>query len=57
MALRDRFRINGNHMELTGNVPSNIGRVPETSERFQTLSKRFGERIMPRELLINGFSI
>jgi hypothetical protein len=32
--LRDRFRINGNHMELTKNVSSNIGRVLETSERF-----------------------
>jgi hypothetical protein len=41
MILRDQFRINGNHMELIENVLSNIGRVPETSERFQTLSERF----------------
>jgi hypothetical protein len=39
--LRDRFRINGNHKELTRNVSSNIRRVPETSERFQTLSEMF----------------
>jgi hypothetical protein len=39
--LRDRFEINGNHKELTGNVSSNIGSVAETSERFQTLSEMF----------------
>jgi hypothetical protein len=41
MTLRDRFGINKNHMELTGKVSSNIGRVLETSERFWTLSERF----------------
>jgi hypothetical protein len=39
--LRDRFGINGNHKELSRNVLSNIGRVPETSERFWTLSEMF----------------
>jgi hypothetical protein len=28
-------------IELTGNVPSNIERVPETLERFWTLLERF----------------
>jgi hypothetical protein len=39
--LRDRFGINGNHMELTENVLSNVGRVSETSERFWTLLEKF----------------
>jgi hypothetical protein len=52
MMLRDRFKINGNHMELTRNVPSNIGRVPETSERFQTLSERFWSKNYAK-ILIN----
>jgi hypothetical protein len=34
MTLRDRFEINGNNMELIGNILSNIRRVSETSERF-----------------------
>jgi hypothetical protein len=41
MTLRDRFRIYGNHKELTENVLSNIGSVPETPERFWTLSEIF----------------
>jgi hypothetical protein len=39
--LRDQIGIVRNHRELTGNVPSNIGRVPETPEMFWTLSERF----------------
>jgi hypothetical protein len=41
MMLRDRFRIIGNQKELTGNVPSNIRRVPETLEMFRALSETF----------------
>jgi hypothetical protein len=41
MMLRDQFRINGDHKELSGNVLSNIENVPETPERFWTLSKMF----------------
>jgi hypothetical protein len=41
MTLRDRFGIIENQKELTGNVPSDIGRVSETSEIFWTLSKTF----------------
>jgi hypothetical protein len=56
MTLRDRFGIIRNQKELTGNFPSNIGRVLETLEMFWTFRKCSGERIMPRGLLINGFS-
>jgi hypothetical protein len=41
MMLRDLLVINGDQNELTKNVSSNIGRVPETSKTFQTLSERF----------------
>jgi hypothetical protein len=39
--LRDRFEIIGSHRELTGKVLGNIGKVPETSDLFQTLSEMF----------------
>jgi hypothetical protein len=34
MMLRGRFGIIGSHRELTRKVLGNIGKVPETSERF-----------------------
>jgi hypothetical protein len=41
MTLRGRFVITGIDREVFGKVRSNIGKVPETSERFWTLSKLY----------------
>jgi hypothetical protein len=41
MTLRGRFGIIRNQKELTGNVLSDIERVPETSEMIWTLSETF----------------
>jgi hypothetical protein len=41
MTLRGRFGIIGSHREVLGKVSGNIGKVPETPERFWTLSKLY----------------
>jgi hypothetical protein len=41
MKLRGRFGIIRSHREVTGKVPGNIGKVPETPKRFRTLSKLY----------------
>jgi hypothetical protein len=41
MMLMGRFGIIRIHRELTGKVLGNIGKVPETLERFRTLSKLY----------------
>jgi hypothetical protein len=35
MMLRCRFGIIGSHREVSGKVPGNIGKVPETPEGFE----------------------
>jgi hypothetical protein len=41
MTLRSRFGITGSYRKVSGKVPGNIGKVPETPETFQTLSKLY----------------
>jgi hypothetical protein len=41
MMLMGRFGIIGSHREVSRKVPDNIGKVLETPERFQILSKLY----------------